>query len=75
MKIEAYSDSTFETKVAETASQEIPAIKDAGVRQALTFSFNAKTAASLYFKVAIEITNKTTYNGVFCLEKVTFSEE
>lgn len=73
IRIEAYSDATLSTKVAETASQEVPNIANAGAKDSLTFTFTTPTSGSLYYKVAIDITNTTTYNGVFCLEKITFS--
>lgn len=70
--VESYSDATFTTKVAETDAKETPAITTAGERASISFSFTAANE-DLYYKIVVDVTNTTTYNGVFCLEKVTFS--
>ena len=70
--IESYSDAALTTKVAQTDSQEVPYIGTAGAQESLTFTF-ATAQANLYYKVVVDITNTTTYNGVFCLQKVTFA--
>ncbi len=69
--IESYSDAACQTKVGETTSQETPFLA-ADASQSLAFTFTAP-AANLYYKVIVDVTNTTTYNGVFCLEKVTFA--
>ena len=73
VKIESYSDAALATKVAETASQEVPAITTDNGVETLTFTFTAPQAANMYYKVNFAITNTTTYNGVVALETITFN--
>lgn len=72
--IEAYSDSSLTTKVAETTSQEVPAIAKNGEPVTLNFQFASPTTG-LYYKVVFDITNTTTYNGVVALKSVVFSDK
>ena len=73
VKIESYSDAALATKVAETASQEVPAITTNEGIENVTISFATAQTAGLYYKVNFDILNTTTYNGVVALESVTFN--
>lgn len=71
--IEAYSDSGFTSKVAETTSQYVPAIATNEGTDTMTFTF-AAPAANRYYKVVFDITNTTTYNGVAAVASIVFAE-
>ena len=71
--IEAYSDSAFTSKVAETTSQYVPAITTNEGTDTMTFTF-AAPAANRYYKVVFDITNTTTYNGVAAVASIVFAE-
>ena len=70
--IEAYSDSAFTSKVAETTSQYVPAITTNEGTDTMTFTF-AAPAANRYYKVVFDITNTTTYNGVAAVASIVFA--
>lgn len=75
VKVEAYSDAAFTTKVAETAEHEVAEISSNDGRILDTLAApQTGFAAGLYYKVVFDIHNTTTYNGVVAVESITFVE-
>ena len=71
-RVEVYSDAAFTTKVGETATAvEIPAVaKDATA----TVNVPIEAAAGTFVKLVFDITNTTTYNGVFATTSIIFAK-
>ena len=73
--IEAYSDAAMTDKIGESDAQEVPAIDSNDGTGQMTFVPNEGEAwaANSYYKVAIDIHNTTTYNGVIAVAKISFN--